>query len=622
MEDFKYITVSHLLKKGMMSVRAANCCYGNDLNTLYDILLYYEDNGSFSNRKIKGAGTTTCEELDKLCADFKPKNKIRKSYVKIKDVVGLLNELTKQEREMLLSLASLIQKSEQEISQMSVHYGFNDFDTFAVDFYEKNGYFPMFWIIEQNLKNDNRQKSVILKKTYHIFQNQRVLTPVEVAQDLKLSVERIRQVHVIFKTSHYSYSKIYNRRVRNDRLNASSVFQFLKLRRLYEWTFLGFEMNEYKSLLENFDVISQKNDHIKDIAIREQCTLSFDFILQVLSYVFSDTHTLLGGKNFNEKYGWENLFLIKKVFSDVFDFERMRSDFEYLVCNNEVEYLLDVKTYITHSKCWRNFDADMLDSIVKIIGEILRDEFHLYSEDIKGKILIPAVKKRNPSDVIYEILKEKGNPMHLNDIFFEFKKILPESRYTPKQLRYYIISNKKITYRKRNSIYQLKEWKHIKSGFIRDSIVEFLSDKDLPQSIEMIMEHVLQHYPETNRKSIRASMLSDEKRRFVLFQNGLFGLKGKKYKQIEQVKKRDEKEQKIYDEYEIVRNAYLWNLNYKNFKKFLLKKCRLPSIKGSEKLLNDWFSRVKNDDENLCLNVEQKKKYIEITEIINSNSFS
>ena len=107
-----------------------------------------------------------------------------------------------------------------------------------------------------------------------------------------------------------------------------------------------------------------------------------------------------------------------------FDFESFRRDFKDHLLNNDSEYSLDFNEVITISPYWIKFDFDKIDKITSILREILLYEFGLYSE-LDGTIKVPANKEKNTLDVLYNILKQRGEPMHLEEIFIEFQRILP-----------------------------------------------------------------------------------------------------------------------------------------------------------------------------------------------------
>jgi hypothetical protein len=399
--------------------------------------------------------------------------------------------------------------------------------------------------------------------------------------------------------------------------------------------------------------------------------------LQIISYLFRNDYTLLGGLyKLDEYQNWKNTFLIKKEFTDIFDFEKFRFEISSLLMNNETDYLLDIDEYIANSQCWIYYEFDKSYRLVSILRDILLYEFHLYSEDIDGLIKMPANKERKPVDVVYEIIQKAGKPLHLNEIFEEFKIILPEHKYTEAaQLRPYLQRHEAISFRNRKSVYTLKEWEHIKTGTIRNTIIEFLSENNLPQTADDITEYVLQYFPETNIASVRTSMFNDTQKRFSTFNNNTFGLKDKPYPPEYEIGEQKEAsrrtfEQRLHDlevfiveedrfpfatnekskegslgrwwyriinnrqqindtqqaevdrvkdqyaEYDSDKTTYEWNLNFNKFKCFLIENRRLPSSYGDEKFLYGWFRRTKEDFQKYNLTEVQRQKYIDLAKLI------
>jgi hypothetical protein len=239
-----------------------------------------------------------------------------------------------------------------------------------------------------------------------------------------------------------------------------------------------------------------------------------------------------------------------------------------------------------------------------MISYILFYEFQSNYKDMEGHIKIPAYT----SNLVREILKHNGMPMHLSEIFVEFKKRLPNHRYTvADQLRPYLQRHEEIAYRGRKSIYTLKEWRHIRTGTIREVISDFLCEMDIPQTAKKITEYVRQFFPETNLSSIRTTMYSDTRKRFSFFKKNLFGLTGKdypsEYKKINQSENHIKSFEERRDELE----------------KFILENKRFPyfpSRNREEDSLQRWWDKTLKKkykiDENQQLEVERiKKQYAE-----------
>jgi hypothetical protein len=735
-EDLKYITIEYLLNTNLISVRTANCCHNAEFESLYDIISYYEQGESF--RTIRNSGKLTCEELENLCEgylsnlsdlDFQnvenknlmlerktegellyeslstnqsllieqkylellshysvrtcnglqkfTANEFIESYlfcdsnelIKIKNIgKKSITEIIEFRSKLMAFIEEIkyIDDSPLECIKLKTVNKYGDFcdNDFIPNFYEKHSHLPMFWILEQYIISDKSKEIEILIDSFHIVQHRQLLSNQEIAQKLNLTRERVRQLR---NGLFHNVLRIPITFVNNKCICKGSEGL---LRHKEDWQYI-------LSSVSNADILHTGSAEIQNHLAEEKSNFSFEFCLQIISFIFQDIYTLMGGVDVPKKDRfWDNTFLIKKEFSNIFDFEKLREEFSNVLIDNDDDLLLDIEDYVANSQCWIKYDFDKTDSIINILRDILLYEFHLYSEDIDGYIKIPANKGKKPMAVLYEILQQNGRPMHLNEIFLEFKNILPDHKYTEAaQLRPYLQKHEAISYRNRKSVYTLKEWEHIKTGTIRDAIVEFLLENDLPQTADEITEYVLQYFPETNIASVRTTMFNDTQKRFSFFNDNIFGLKDKEYpsecelgEQQEVLRKSFEQRlldlelfiveeghfpfasnekskegslgrwwyriinnrQQIndaqlaevnrvkvqYAEYDTDKTTYEWNLNYNKFKCFLLENRRIPSARGDEKFLYGWLRRAKEDFQNYKLTEEQRQRFIDLAKLI------
>jgi hypothetical protein len=717
MTDSKiYPSIDDLVKTKDISFRTGNCCKITGLNSLYDILSYYEHGDSFKN--IRGAGTKTCLELQWLCEtltslsvpnctfsepekeithdadaemieqlnallliDYKRKaieetyNRIiQKCSVSIQvwlEKIPLITFVTKYltysdheslevkhflmknlretiniKEKIKTDIKRQFYMSQEEYLKEEIfnRYGLTDSTEYPVSYHLKYGYFPMFWILEKQLENNNNRDIDALKKTFKIYQNQKLLSLTEFAAEYAISRERVRQIR----------KQVYEELFQRD-----SIF----FRDKNDWQF-------YKPCSK--DAIWQED--MQSYINEEQCNFSNEFILQILlNLLYYDDYTLYGGidSKFN-KNSWHNAFLVKNNFAGIFDFDKFRADFKVMQLTNKTEYLMDVRNYVAHCSCWKKRVPNTIDHIAGIAKDIIRYEFHLYPEP-NGRFKITALKKRTLSDIVYDILKDNGNPMHLFEIFAEFKKLNPEHHYSdPTQLRPSLLKHESISYRNRKSIYVLKEWTHVKFGTIRSCVIEFLSQKRSPQPTKGITDYVLQYFPETNIASVRTSLFNDTQHRFIFFNDGLFGLSHKKYhskyiqtenslmpftqrlsdmekfivenghfpfassrnrserilgvwwirvtRNVYIISKEQQREiERVKNQYancDSTKRIFQWNMNYIRIKSFILENHRMPSV-SVEKFLYHWYGRLKTDFLENRLNENQRQKYIELMEFIN-----
>lgn len=665
-EDLKYITVEHLRDTNQISVRTANCCINSGLHSLHEVISYFEKNQSFFKVKIRNAGQKTCHELDDLCKNFIPQLEDEKEDCRRnEEILQVIRDLSEQEREIILSLANLIIESGKILKQKERLYGQYCSDIFVSNFYEKRCHLPMLWILEQYIKSDKSREIGILIGSFNIFKNQQLHTLDELSTKYDLTRERVRQIrnNVFHKTFEITDEII--------EYNKSDLIKYgMLLQNKDDWSYL---LDFFKEI----DILCQESFEVQNYLKEEKCDFSVEFALQIIAYIFRDRYSLLGGIDVsNKSKTWDNTFLIKREYSDIFDLEKMRVEFSNILMDNETDYLLNIEDYIANSQCWIKYDYNKTDCLISIVRDFLLYEFHLYSDDIDGQIKLPANKERKPIDVVYEILQQTGRPMHLDEIFEEFKVILPEHKYTEAaQLRPYLQKHEAISYRNRKSVYTLKEWEHIKTGTIRDAIVEFLSANDLPQTADDITEYILRYFPETNIASVRTTMFNDTQKRFSFFNDNIFGLKDKEYtsdyelgeqqevlrksfeqrlldlelfileeghfpfassekskkgslgrwwyriinnrQQINDTQEAEVNRVKVqYAEYDTDKTTYEWNLNYNKLKCFLLENRCIPSARGDEKFLYRWFRRAKEDFQNYNLTEEQRQKYIDLAKLI------
>lgn len=673
-EDLKKIKVEHLLYSNEISVRTANCCLYSGLNTLYDIISLFEKKKSFLKIKITNAGRKTSLELNRLCETYisKLENEKSETYIsklenkKTKfnrndEIIQVIDNLSVQAKNILFSLASLIIKSSKISNEQFIQYGQYFSNEFFYYFLKKQFHLPMFWILEQHIKKDKSREIAIITDSFNIFNNQQILTLDELSKKYNLSRERIRQIRKMgFRKTFEINDEIIEYKKRD------LVKYGLILQNKTDWLYL-------LDLCQEIDILCQESQELQNYLKEEKCNLSIEFSLHIIAYIFRDNYCLMGSiDKLNKSKKWNNIYLIKREYFDIFDFDKMKIEFCNKLMNNDTDYIFNIEDYIFNSQCWIKFDYNKTGNLINIVKDLLLHEFHLYSDDINGNIKIPANKEKRPTDVVYQVLKQTGRPMHLNEIFDEFKVILSNHKYTePEQIRPYLLKHEAISFRNRNSVYTLKEWKHIKSGTIRDTIIEFLLENDLPKTAEDIIKYVTKYFPDTNISSIRTTMLNDTQKRFVFFRNNTFGLRNKnypsKYKLLEQKgglkisfeqhitelekfiinykkfpsssseTKNEQslfrwwskiKEKQILNENQkteikrIIDNYSLYEANVNKFdsnfnilKKFILKNRRIPLEIDDEKYLYRIFCKIKDDFLNYNMSEEQRKQYIELMKL-------
>lgn len=81
----------------------------------------------------------------------------------------------------------------------------------------------------------------------------------------------------------------------------------------------------------------------------------------------------------------------------------------------------------------------------------------------------------------------------------------------------------------KTSCYALDYWEGIYFGSIRDLLIDLLEGSSLPLHIDNLYDGVTEHYPNTTKASIAATMEDEDLQRFVEFEGNYFGLTSKDY---------------------------------------------------------------------------------------------
>jgi Fe2+ or Zn2+ uptake regulation protein len=181
-----------------------------------------------------------------------------------------------------------------------------------------------------------------------------------------------------------------------------------------------------------------------------------------------------------------------------------------------------------------------LDSVLFTVPEQLRPAMKVLIKHITTEIYNVQITEdeklylpQNYIDIaeeLYDILDKKGEPMHVEDIFKEFKTRYPDHKFTdPLQIKSYLFKHKHIKAVGKTSCYALDSWEGVYFGSIRDLLVDLLSDSDVPLHIDNLYDGVTEHYPNTTKASVAATMEDENFQRFIEFEGSYFGLTSKEY---------------------------------------------------------------------------------------------
>ena len=402
---------------------------------------------------------------------------------------------------------------------------------------------PYFYILECYFhyaisKEDNEARNILdIFCSLHGLYGRSELSIYKVAKQMDLSAERVRQI-----TTFKNVEKII-----------SKVFEFDK--------------SLYPGLFDKFCLFSDDIDFI-DIKRRERLTIDFKTFTFLLAL-------------YNECI---------------------------CCCFNGIEFALSSKWFI--SKC-RNDNLNSIENILKVIVhkasiKVIQDEAISYLDlglckssvyfeekrkllysvlqrlNVKGVELLDneIIVKKNHTSITFElakILESSGKPMGLHELHEEFSIRFPEYKFDSiEQFRNYM--KKPIKAIGKQSVYGLEHWPNMFWGSIRDLLFETLDESLLPIHIDELEHFVVRFFPNTNKKSLASSMVSDENERFIYFGGGFYGVRRRTYpKQFI-----EKKQNPCFDE------------RLKSFSDFIEANRRFPFNNGPEHeaSLYRWYSNV------------------------------
>ncbi len=411
-----------------------------------------------------------------------------------------------------------------------------------------------------------KRENIIFQKTFKIYNNQPELIFDEIAEELDISRERIRQI-------------------RNKCLvDLFKNLQFLK--RIDDDLYQKYGFDENQMLI----FIGQDlNDQINEI---NNTTFSREFSTIIIYSYFSDKFDLVGNiedvlqpRYFNSKdrHYWDNFYLVSKKISCLFNFMDFANDINKRSIERlEESYYFNFKSYLLSFSTSTNLEV--LSNISKVAEKILNSEFGLYI-DTDDNIRFTRNSLKQAYQYAYEALKLLGKPSKVNEITKKVEELHPDYETNDAKVRTSMKRNNGFVPIGRSSIFGLKEWENelenFKGGTIRQIVAEYLTNNSSPKNYSDITSYVLQFRPKTNENSIIHNLKLDESKAFIFFKKSFVGLSNKIYdKTLVSLTNSDAIEKKS------------WQERYTELTEFLALNNRLPFSSGcpeNEIKLYRWY---------------------------------
>lgn len=499
------------------------------------------NNDSFNLQEIRNVGTKTVTELKSL-------------FDTIIEFIGKISEI-KNENELVAFRNRFFIEKTFSITSIPNEILASESIFSLVDFLiSKDAIFD---------KNEN----IIFQKAFKIYENQPALTLDEIAVELNISRERVRQIR----------KSIIE--------NLFTNLQFL--RNLDDDIYQKYSLDQNQQFIINVD--EDLNKLINQIN-NTNFSVEFNSIL-IYSYI-PNKFELLGNiedvfqhKTFNSRgrHNWDNFYLVSRDLTNLYDFNNFVNDLSKRL-NDRIEetYSFHLKSYI--SNFLKTEDSSITSLVIPVAEKIINKEFDLVI-DLNDNIVFKRNTVKQVPEFAIEALEKLGVPSNIEEIYKLIEKDFPEITKSKEALRGSLQRTPEIIYFGRSSTYGLKKWETekegIKGGTIRRIVIKYLELESEPIHISKISNHVLQYRPDSNEKSIYYNLKIDKSNSFVFFKDMYIGLKRKNYDNVyEQISNNDKIEKKSWEE------------RFSELKIFLNQNGRLPFSSGcpeNEIKLYRWY---------------------------------
>lgn len=348
------------------------------------------------------------------------------------------------------------------------------------------GHFPLFAAIQLYFDNRPEDEKALIEECLDIYEGQDIPERAEIAANLNLSPERVRQKRNKLIERLPSYFKTY------------SSLGFIT-ENPYRWQMTHIQENVNSSERTNFNP---------------------NFVTWVLGSVFDDLAIIgdpvksIGGYFDMDPF----LCIVPAKLIPLFDFDGFIKDIDDRLQEKRInEEKASLRSIIaSHLKV--QYCEEELPEIDATCRTILY--LHYPVEVDQGNILFPANAYKTNQVIVEEILREAGRPMTLAEMMDEYMYQYPERDANESRPRGAIGGNKNIVPVGRSSTYALAEWNHetFRGGTIRQFVQECIdqSPKKIARTAD-VAEYVMRFRPGTNEYNILTNLSLDAENTYRFF---------------------------------------------------------------------------------------------------------
>jgi hypothetical protein len=486
------------------------------------------NNDEFNFQKIKNAGTKTLLELERfidLIIEF------------IEQIAEIDNEndLLALKNRFFIEKTFSISSIPDEILKSQSIFSIVDFLISKKVIFEKN-------------------ENIIFQKGLRIYEKQLELTIDELAEEISISKERVRQLRKSLLENLFTSLK-FIKHINDD------LYQKYSIDQNQNYIYIDNDLNLLINKHNNTNFSIQFNTFLIYAYISDE----FDLIGEIEDVLLPKISNSRG------RYNWCNFYLVNKKISSLFSFIEFANDLDKRKIERiDESYNFNFNSYLLNFSRIENLY--LLNQISNVAEKILNNEFEIYV-DTNDNICFIRNSLKQGYEYSYEALKLLGKPSKINEITKKIKELHPDYEINDIKVRTSLKRENGFVPIGRRSIFGLQEWEdnleNFKGGTIRSIVSEYLESETNPKHISKIAEYVLNYRPNTYERSILDNLKADVTGTFTFFKNSTIGLKSKKY-DISYIELNKISSQK----------AKSWEERYKEFERFLNTNKRLPLSSG------------------------------------------
>lgn len=441
-------------------------------------------------------------------------------------------------------------------------------------------------------KNEN----IIFQKAFKIYDKQPELTLDDIAEEINISRERVRQIRKGI-VENLLASLQFTRNIEDD------LYQKYDIDQNHQLIYVDDDLNNLINGINKTNFSNEFNTFIIYTYISDK----FDLIGEI--------EDVLQPKYFYSRvrHNWDNFYIVNKKISCSFNFIDFANDLDKRSSDRiEESYNFNFNSYLLSFSTSSNLNG--INNISEVAEKILNNEFGIYI-DTDDNIRFTRNSQKQAYEYAYEALKLLGKPSKVNEITAKVEELHPDYETNDAKVRASMKRDNGFVPIGRRSIFGLKEWENefenFKGGTIRSIVSEYLESEIDPKHISEIAEYVLNYRPNTYERSILDNLKADETRTFIFFKNSTIGLQSKKYdNSFVELNQIDLLESKS------------WEKRYNDFVKFISINNRLPFSSGcpdEEIRLYRWYKVQEGKIKNGKLDSEKCNLLSQVTIQFNRN---